>query len=202
MVVHQHRLHRGFIRYLGYDYSQPGAFFVTMVTQERKCIFGKINNSANILFDLGHIANECWQDIPFHFTNAEAEPWVIMPNHVHGIITILENERGEMLLPGKGTILPGRGTISGLRQQDRAPTNNISTSSKEKYGKPAPDSLATIIRTNKAAVSHQKKILSVSNIWQRNYYEHIIRNDHELNEIANYISSNPQTWAEDPEYPL
>jgi putative transposase len=164
-----------------------------MVTHKRKCSFGKIINTANILYDLGHIANECWQDIPFHFTNVEAESWVIMPNHVHGIITILEDE----LLPGS------RGTISGLRQQDRAPTIDLSTSSKEIFGKPAPGSLATIIRTYMAAVSRlAKRSLGMTNIWQRNYYEHIIRNEHELNEISNYISNNPQTWADDPESSL
>jgi putative transposase len=116
------------IRYKGYDYNQPGGYFVTIVAYQHKFIFGKINNKEMILFELGKIAQSCWQQIPRHFPKVEIEPFEIMPNHIHGIITIVEDDR--------------RGTIY------RAPTDTH-----VEFGKPIPGSLATIIRVYKVAVS-------------------------------------------------
>ncbi len=77
-------------RYDGYDYSQPGAYFVTLVTRERKCIFGEIFNGEVHLFDLGKIARLCWQEMQNHHPNIQIEPFVIMPNHIHGVVTLCE----------------------------------------------------------------------------------------------------------------
>lgn len=79
--------HRRSIRLKGYDYSQPGAYFVTIVTHQRQCLFGEIVNNEMILNDYGKIAAQCWNDIPKHFPNAILDEFVIMPNHIHGIIT-------------------------------------------------------------------------------------------------------------------
>ncbi len=185
-MTDQPRSHRRrSIRYKGYDYTQPGAYFVTIGAFERKFIFGKIINNEIQLYDLGRIAYTCWQQIPNHFTNVEVEPFVIMPNHIHGIITILDDDRS-------GTV-HRRGTIY------RAPTMDTGKT-REEFGKPVPGSLATIIRTYKAAVSRiARKELGMVNIWQRNYYEHIVRNQMELEKIGKYILANPQQWADDPE---
>lgn len=102
-----------------------------------------------------------------------------MPNHFHGIITIIENDR-------KGTIY-------------RAPTKDVRTS--EKFGQPVIGSIPTMIRTFKAAVSRiANKELGFVNIWQRNYYEHIIRDEDEWNNIYQYIQTNPEHWSADPEH--
>ncbi len=197
-----------------------------------------------LLYDLGRIAYTCWQQIPSHFTNVEVEPFVIMPNHVHGIITILDDDRivpihrrgtefpeddSIAFIHRRGTIyraptmdgeastleeLGGteyldddrsgtvhrKGTISGLRQQDRAHTMDGEAATLEEFGKPVPGSLATIIRTYKAAVSRiARKELGMADIWQRNYYEHIVRNQMELEMIGKYILANPNQWTDDPE---
>jgi putative transposase len=89
------RYHRRSIRLKEYYYSTPGAYFVTIVTQGYKCIFGKIISADMIFTDLGRIVQECWLEIPRHFENVDVEPFVIMPNHIHGIITINDNPRSE-----------------------------------------------------------------------------------------------------------
>jgi len=165
--------HRRSIRLRDYDYSSPGAYFVTMVTKGHKCIFGKIIDSVVTMYDLGRIAYDCWFNLTDHFPHIDVNPFIVMPNHVHGIITIIENDR--------------RGTIY------RAPTM-------EQFGKPVAGSLPTIIRTYKAAVSRlAKKELGCTDVWHRNYYEHIIRNQTDLDAITAYILTNPSHWFTDPE---
>jgi REP element-mobilizing transposase RayT len=147
---------------------------VTVVASGFTCIFGKVIYGEIDLNNLGLMAKKYWLQIPDHFPNVEIEPFVIMPNHMHGIITIHENER--------------RGTIY------RAPTE-------EGFGHPISGSIPTIIRTYKASVSRiAKREMGKTDIWQRGYYEHIVRNPLELDEIAKYINSNPQNWAGDPEF--
>jgi putative transposase len=82
--------HRRSIRLKGYDYSQAGLYFITICVQDRKCLFGKIANDEMILNNAGTIANECWLEIPKHFPNAVLHEHIVMPNHVHGIIELIQ----------------------------------------------------------------------------------------------------------------
>ena len=165
------------IRLKGYDYSQAGGYFVTIVTLWRECLFGEITSGEMQLNALGRIVEECWHAIPEHFPNTDVDVFEVMPNHVHGIILIHDETR--------------RGTIY------RAPTPTI-----EQFGKPTVGSLPTIVRTFKAAVTRRAgQELNSSNIWQRNYYEHILRDQRDYERIANYIASNPVNWADDEENP-
>jgi len=167
--------HRKSIRLKGYDYTQAGAYFVTVVTYHRDCLFGKIENEIMTLNDLGKIADECWRAIPEHFPFVELGAHIIMPNHLHGIVVIHD---------------AGRGAIY------RAPTV-------EQFGKPTVGSLPTIIRTYKSAVT---RIIgrehNATSIWQRNYYERVIRNEHEMGNIWKYVESNPAQWNDDDENPF
>jgi putative transposase len=166
----QDKHHRRSIRLKRYDYSQNGAYYVTVVTYQRDCLFGDIANGEMILNDLGKIADECWRAIPEHFPFVELGAFVIMPNHVHGIITITHG---------------GRGTIY------RAPT-------REQFQKPVTGSIPTIVRTFKAAVTrHIGREHNATGIWQRNYYEHIIRDEKELQNKTDYITANPSMWDKD-----
>ncbi len=167
--------HRRSLRLQGYDYTQEGAYFVTVCLRDRACLFGDISDGKMILNDAGLIAEKHWHDIPAHFPHIELDEFVIMPNHIHGII-----------------LINCRGTAC------RAPTT-------EQFGKPVAGSLPTIIRSFKSAVT--KRFNSSYNgsgyrIWQRNYYEHIIRDDASLNLIRQYIMENPSRWAEDEENPM
>jgi len=167
------------IRLPGYDYNQTGGYFFTLVTKLRECLFGEITDNEMILSPLGVIARECWYEIPTHFPNISLDAFIIMPNHLHGIIIINEP--------------PRRGTIY------RAPTSYTM----EKFGKPTIGSLPTIIRTYKAAVTRRAGIeLNMSSIWQKNYYEHILRGDEDYRHISAYIESNPLNWGIDEERPI
>jgi putative transposase len=182
------------IRLQEYDYSQPGGYFVTVVTHHRACIFGEIISSKMHYFDLGRIAEECWESIPRHFTNVEIYPYVIMPNHIHGIITIHDDS-------SRGTIY--RAPTEDTNVKDLQDLNELHTQGKrnENFGKPISGSLPTIIRTYKAAVSRRaKQELGFVNVWQRNYYEHILRGEADWKTIHKYMLVNPENWGNDPEY--
>ncbi len=182
--------HRKSIRLQGYDYSQAGAYFVTIVTYQRDCLFGKIENEEMILNDFGKIADECWRAIPEHFPAVELGAYVVMPNHVHGVIVIRDDESASHL---GMTDDVGRGAAM-LRPYANA-TNNHKINVK-------PGSLGAIIRSYKSTVSYRiNKEYNATGIWQRNYYEHIIRNEREMDNIWRYIEANPAQWDDDQENP-
>lgn len=164
--------HRRSIRLKEYDYTQPGGYFITIVAYQRATLFGKIVNGEIQLNALGIIADECWRAIPDHFPNVELGAFVVMPNHVHGILAINEDVDA-----------------------------NASTST-EQFQKPVPGSIPTIVRSYKSAVTRRiGREHNATGIWQRNYYEHVIRNQTEWDRIHRYIEANPSTWTEDKENP-
>ena len=162
------------LRLSGYDYSQPGAYFVTICTFRNQNLLGEIHNREMFLNDAGRIVEKTWLEIPEHFLIAGLDSFVVMPNHIHGILVLVE--------------MGSRGTAC------RAPT--------ERFGKPVPDSLPTIIRSFKSAATRRFNIFRNTTgltLWQRNYYEHIIRSEESLFRIRKYIVENPLCWEEDPE---
>ena len=90
MTFDPEKHHRRSIRLKGYDYAQAGAYFVTICTQHRACLFGEVVNGQMQLNDAGRFVEQCWLDIPHHFPHVELEAFVVMPNHVHGIIVITD----------------------------------------------------------------------------------------------------------------
>jgi REP element-mobilizing transposase RayT len=168
--------HRRSIRLKEYDYTQPGAYFITLVTYQRSYLFGKIVNGVIQLSPMGQIADEHWREIPDHFPQAKLGTYVIMPNHVHGIIILKA---------------PGRGTTVSCPDLERPTTH-------EQFQRPVAGSIPTIIRSYKASVTYRiQKELNSTGIWQRNYYEHIIRNDQDYNRIHRYIETNASNWDRD-----
>jgi putative transposase len=198
-----HRHHRKSIRIKEFDYTQAGAYFVTIVTYQRDCLFGKIENGIMVLNDFGKIADECWRAIPEHFPFIELGAYVVMPNHVHGVIVIRADESAsdDVVAQPVGaarTINDGGGADDGRGAIYRAPTDHI-----EQFGKPIKGSLPTIVRTYKAAVTRRiGREHNATGIWQRNYYEHIIRDEKDLQRITDYIEANPSRWDEDDENPI
>ncbi|HMB23328.1 MAG: transposase [Chloroflexota bacterium] len=178
--------HRHSIRLPNYDYSQPGAYFVTIVTWHRECLFGEVVDGEMRLNKFGLVTKEQWEKLPKRFPNIELGAFVIMPNHMHGIIVITD----------------GRGTAEnpsnlGSEATRRAPT-------REQFQKPVKGSIPTIVRSYKSAVSYRINLMRGIQdvpVWQRNYYEHIIRNDRDLQNKTDYIEANPMLWAEDHENP-
>jgi putative transposase len=178
-----------------YDYSQQGAYFITICCYERQVMFGEIVQGQMIHNDAGLSVQKCWHEIPEHFPMAYLDEFIIMPNHMHGII-VIPNRRGTACrAQGKNaacmfdqnTIMEYSGTAC------RAPTG-------EQFGKPIKGSIATIIRSFKSAST--KSINTMQNtpgspIWQRNYWERVIRTEQEMQSVRQYIRCNPVQWQHD-----
>jgi REP element-mobilizing transposase RayT len=173
--------HRRSIRLKGYDYSQTGAYFVTIVTWHREFLFGHIVNGEMIVSRYGEIVQKWWKEIPVHFENVETGAFAIMPNHVHGIILIHEC----------------RGTVS---------VPNCIVHHQNKGGETPPlPTLGQIVAYFKYQSTKEMNRLdstgTVTKFWQRNYYEHIIRNETDLQNKTDYINADPLLWEQDNENP-
>jgi len=173
------RHRRRSIRLRGYDYSQAGAYFVTIVTRNRECLFGEVVEDLMRLNDAGRMVAQCWHELAAHFPHLELDEFVVMPNHVHGIITV----GAQFIAPDDhGAINPGAINPGAM---NRAPTG-----------------LGEIVRSFKAVATRRIRQAGVlAFAWQRNYYEHIIRDEASLNRIREYIANNPLQWALDRENP-
>jgi putative transposase len=176
--------HRRSIRLKGYDYAQAGAYFVTIVTWHRECLFGEIQNGEIKLNQRGEIVQREWLNLPERLSYVELGTSVVMPNHFHGILFIHERV--------------GATRLDKMRNQ---PEN--SAGSPLPNG-PKPASLGAIIAQFKSnATKRIWKIPELKNIhiWQRNYYEHVIRDKKDLKNKADYIEANPMLWHQDDENP-
>ena len=195
--------HRRSIRLKGYDYTQQGAYFVTICTHQRNCLFGEIVDGEMKLNTNGEIARGSWLSIPRHFQNVELDEFVIMPNHLHGIILIVNNSEVEFSeVEGEALAILNDQNQQNLSRQCFAPT--VYTGETIKINGTKPQSLAAIIQNYKSVSTRQINRINKAQgsvIWQRNYYEHIIRNDEALNNIREYIFNNPINWVEDKENP-
>ena len=178
------RTRRHSIRLKGYDYACAGAYFVTLCTQDRVLFFDNELMRA--------IAERSWVNIPVHFPMVELDEWVVMPNHLHGIIVITEdNGRGVQL--NAPTIADTDGSAHVNKRDAGNPFSVIS---------PRRKTLSVAVRTYKGAVTTACRRAGHTEFgWQRNYYERIIRNEGEINRIRQYIRDNPARWDTDENNP-
>ena len=163
--------HRHSIRLPGYDYSQPGAYYVTIVTQGREELFGGVVDGEVELNRFGEIVNHAWHDLPNHYPHIELDAFCIMPNHVHGIIVLNDDGVGAGLRPAP-TPIPTRHPLSEIVRAFKSYSARRINELRGTQGIP---------------------------IWQRNYYEHIIRDNEDYLAISNYILNNPLNWETDNE---
>jgi len=184
--------HRRSIRLKGYDYRQAGGYFVTMVTQGRDALFGEVVNGEMILNDAGEMIVRWWLELPNKFPNVNVDIFVVMPNHFHGIIFIIDDADNSanaepISVVGDDLRVVPQGEHAGSPRQN------------------AP--LSQMIQWFKTMTTNEY-IRGVKNlgwkpfngkVWQRDYYEHIIRNQSAADRIARYIESNPARWNEDKE---
>jgi putative transposase len=176
--------HRKSIRLNGYDYSQEGLYFITICTYKREHFFGHIVNKKMILNDAGKIADECWLKIPEHFPDAVLHEHVVMPNHVHGIIELVNNDAAAV----------GVQNFEPLQQ-----TTNKSP--KNEFQKIIPRSIGSIIRGYKIGVTKFfRDNTDIHIVWQRNFHDHIIRDEQSYWKISAYIANNPEVWENDKFY--
>ncbi len=170
------------IRLKGYDYTSEGAYFITIVTQGCECLFGEIVDGKMILNETGKMILKWWHKLPNKLPNVTLGAFVIMPNHFHGIIFITDERRGEGLSPRNN---PNK--LGGETPPLRKPT------------------LGQIVGYFKYQSTKEMNMIentgTIAKLWQRNYYEHIVRNEKELQQKTDYILCNPFHWTDDEENP-
>ena len=196
--------HRRSIRLKEYDYSQAGLYFVTICCQNRIHRFGKIENDEMILNEYGRIGYEEWLKLSERFTNFALDVFQIMPNHLHGII-MLTNTVGAGFTPAQNTApnaapAPNADTQNEILIDDigagvnPAPTNITVGNMVGAYKSLVANKCLDIFKLKWANVN---PIPQMGKLWQRNYYEHIIRNEQSYHTISNYIINNPSKWNDD-----
>jgi REP element-mobilizing transposase RayT len=165
--------HRRSIRLPGYDYATAGAYFVTICIEKRRELLGRVVAGELCLNNSGQMVEVAWQELPKQYTGVETDAFVVMPNHIHGIV-ILTRVAQHGLLP-----------------------------SQPAYGLGLPD---VVQRFKSFATAHYRHAVIDQGwepfrgrLWQRNYYEHIVRDEAELNRLREYIFYNPANWSEDEE---
>ena len=159
-------------------------YFITICTHERRCLFGDVREGKMVLNDAGWAAVQCWNDIPRHFPQTWLDEYIVMPNHIHGILCVGANNYSP--LPSDVT-------------------NNYSSPQLTQRPRGTSKTIGSMIRGFKIGVTkwiRQNKNIDLHNVWQRNYYDHIIRDEVDLNRIREYIVNNPLKWDEDENNPL
>ena len=191
MSHHIHFPNRQSIRLKGYDYSQEGLYFITMCCQDRIHLFGEIIEGEMHLNDFGKIAYEEWMKTPEIRTNVSLSNFIIMPNHMHGIISIdykmsIETNKNTNKFNSPTHTIGA--IIRGYKGASTKRINNLIRQIKE-------DSHST--GELQFAPTLIKSFPGEGSIWQRNYWEHIIRDEQSLYRISEYISNNPKNWKAD-----
>jgi len=171
--------HRRSLRLQGYDYSKEGAYFVTVCTRNRKCLFGNITDKEMTLNDAGRMIRSIWQEFPERFPNIDVDKFIIMPNHIHAVFVI---------------ICTGTGKSEPCVHNHDGPNGTL------------PDTVGRILQAYKS-ITTDEYIKGVRQwgwepfnrkLWQRGYWDHIIRDEKDYNRIWEYIHDNPANWQNDP----
>ncbi len=159
------------IRLKGYDYSQAGAYFVTICVRNRQCVLGDVFDGEMKLSEYGKVAVESWHWLARRFTYIELDEWIVMPNHLHGIIVIHDDQisRGDSRIAPTGRKSLGR--------------------------------LMGAFKTVSTKRINEMRKTPGAKLWQRNYFEHIVRNPNSLDRIREYIGTNARFWQSDKENP-
>ena len=203
-------LHRRSIRLQGYDYSQAGAYFVTICTQNRACLFGNIKNDEMVLNEYGGAVRDEWLKTAESRAGIRADEFVVMPNHFHGIIIITESTiRAIRELP-----LRAHNYFVGAIDKTTSHSTRLSKDDSQVadyHESPLPlrqqrrqMTLSKIIGRFKMLTAkriNEIRQLPGISVWQRNYYEHVIRNEADYKQISEYIADNPRRWEEDTLHP-
>ncbi|MGC9395158.1 MAG: transposase [Anaerolineae bacterium] len=236
--------HRRSIRLKGYDYAQSGAYFVTICTQGRVCLFGDVVDGEMVLNPFGQVVATYWERIPRHFPNVQLGAWVVMPNHIHGIIIITDDGDAD----GRGGASPESTTRTTTIANAHIPQSQITStgclalplqqtpgeegeaflpspgyaaivenaeapSPADQHGEcPAPTTVANASSGSLGAIIGNVKSITTrrinkmrhmpgARIWQRNYWEHIIRTPESHARIEDYIRLNPARWQADQLHP-
>ena len=179
-----------------WDYSQPGWYYVTICTKNKELLFGEIFNNKMRLNEYGEIVKQCWNDLINHYKNMKMDKFVIMPNQTHGVVVILGIDTDDNTCMdvniNTNTVETGFKPVS--TPTATSPLTPQSSSNKKQY------TLSEIIRgfkTFSARKINQLRNTSGVSVWQHRFHDRIIRDEHELYNVRNYIKNNPTKWHED-----
>ncbi len=214
MEKYQNRYRIPSARAQWWDYGWNGAYFITICTRDRQHFLGAISNDTMVLSPLGAIADVLWHEIPCHRPVVELGDFVVMPNHIHGILILAKPEEtppvetGRALSPPNGRALspPDGRALSppdgrALSPPDghalSLPSPNIGQTRFQNIGE---NSVSSIVGAYKSAVTKHANRLGLENGWQVRFHDHIIRNDAEYQRISDYIIANPANWGMDKFY--
>ncbi len=224
MKLHPGIRGRRSIRLKGYDYSQPGAYFVTIVTQDRECLFGDVAAGTMRLSAAGRMVRSVWEALPRRFPAVDLDAFVVMPNHIHGIIVIVgtdsDGRATTRVAPTDATADAVGAPLVGAPDDDAtagtvgapdtvgAPLVGALDSEERATTRVAP-TLGSVVGAFKSltTVEYTRGVHGMDwppfrgRLWQRNYHERIVRDDASLDRIRRYILNNPAQWDADPENP-
>ena len=201
MTLYKNKYRVESARLKGWDYSSPGYYFITICTKNRECLFGNVVQGEIVLSEMGKMAEQYWREIPVHFNGIKLDEFVVMPNHIHGIISIVETpvvetpvvETPVVETPVVETPIvetPNLG-VSTIGVNDTGNDHDIKNTPNigiiiNQYKR-----ICTIrIRTSNPGIP----------VWQPRFHDHIIRDENELNRIRQYIIDNPVNWEKDDNY--
>ncbi|MDQ3565938.1 MAG: transposase [Pseudomonadota bacterium] len=224
MLFDPERQHRRSIRLRGYDYTQAGLYFVTIVVQDRACLFGEVVDDHMRLNDAGRMVAAEWDALCFRFINIDLDAFVVMPNHIHGVIVItgtIGPDGSTVPLVGTqsttgahttaatvGAALVGAQSTTGdivRAPLVGAPPTGAQTGATTRVAPTLGKIVGTLKSLTTVAYTRGVKTQGWSpfreRLWQRNYFEHIVRNEESLHRIRQYIADNPAHWTDDPENP-
>ena len=173
--------HRRSIRLKGYDYSQAGLYFITICTQNQSCLFGEIKNGEMVLNDAGKMVEHQWQELICRFDNIKLHEFIVLPNHFHGIVELV----GVPLVGTQNVGQPQMGQPQGIAPTVGNVVGAFKSLSTNEY-------IRNVKQNNWRTFDNK--------LWQRNYYEHIIRDEKSYYQILEYIQNNALKWQDDKYY--
>jgi len=219
------RHHRRSIRLSGYDYAQPGAYFVTLCIWQRESLLGEVVEGEVVLSEVGQIVQEEWLASPGIRREIQLDEFVVMPNHVHGIVWLTGDDTpGAVPVGATGRAVVGAHRVAPVGAHGDGPVGAHGDGPVGAHGdgpigahgdgpvgahgraplQRPPRSLGSFIAGFKCAATgraNERRAAPGARLWQRNYYEHIIRDERELETIRHYIRANPANWALDRDNP-
>lgn len=181
-------------RLQNWDYSWNAAYFITICTQNREHYFGEIENNKMVLSKQGILADVLWYEIQHHAKNIDLDEFVVMPNHIHGILILNGNGGNDGKDQKDDDSVETRHALS-LQQP-----HSSATVGQKRFQNQGKNSVSSIIGSYKSAVTKHANRLRLKFVWQTRFHEHIIRNAVEYHRIKNYIANNPTKWKEDKFY--
>ena len=201
MTVFRKRFSDRSIRAQWWDYGRAAAYFVTICTKDRSHYFGEIQQGKMDLTPIGAIADVLWQEIKNHATDVELDAFVVMPNHIHGILILKKNSESI----AKNDVQTGKSNNVGTGNSNNVGTGHALSLQTQSTPNPGANrfqnignnTLSSIIGSYKSAVTRHSRRLGYTFAWQARFHDHIIRNDEAYQRIAQYIRNNPRNWKED-----